>query len=840
MYNVSTAYKNAIVARSKETYVAGTITLADNTIITVTNSKIKQDSLYTINQCTPDDGFSVGYTHTGEQGITIYDDMTNYRAFQGAKIELKYYLKISDTEYEGVPLGVFTVEEATRPTATTIKLVGYDNMTKFDVDYPLNDKTTLKTPFQRLKDICTALGVELWSGDVNVQFELSNMPNGTTPHLLAFSPEIITARDYLDYLCQLLCGFATIDRLGRLRIVCWKLKGTITAYDIPDSLRKSSEFNDTVLKYSAVNMTVAFFEGADDFVKNVTAPEVPTGAGEVLSMYTNAIIRFNLYDEAQTILNNIASVITNTDSENGTVMRWLPCDIQYTGDPALDLGDWVTYTGYTAGDGIEVPIHKIDWKYRGWQRLETLGMNRKSEQDNNSNRVRQEELANVIKSGVGAKSTGENAEIFNDYDNNIASGRYSHASGQNSIASGDRSFASGSYATASGSQSVALGGNGTQASGIDSVAMGGGEAIGDWALAVGYGSKARGRYSVALGNDSITNGDYSVAMGEDNVTGVEGTSSGYNAIAMGQNNKATGDRSVAMGYYSEAGSHAIAMGDTAKATGDRSVALGGNHTASGGYSAVIGGSNNSATKSGAICIGGASCNSGGDYSAILGGYGNATSGVYSATLGGNSNIASGTSAVAMGDETIASGSQSVAMGTQTIAKGSNQLALGKYNIEDTTNQYALVVGGGTSSARKNIFTVDWAGNIETAGTINSAGNTYSTTETKTNQKWLDGKPIYRKLFEVPNTDLTAGATQIALDVLNAETITNLHATIKYTVSTSLINVNSYWCSDLIPTVSSQIIKIECVDGNLEIRKQNDMSVDYKNLTITIEFTKATD
>ena len=116
----------------------------------------------------------------------------------------------------------------------------------------------------------------------------------------------------------------------------------------------------------------------------------------------------------------------------------------------------------------------------------------------------------------------------------------------------------------------------------------------------------------------------------------------------------------------------------------------------------------------------------------------------------------------------------------------------------------------------------------------------STTETATNQKWLDGKPIHRKLFEIPNASLTAGLTQIALDVLNVETITNLHATIERTASTSLINVNSYWCSDLIPTVSSQIIKIECVNGNLEILKQNDMSVDYKNLKITVEFTKTTD
>lgn len=124
--------------------------------------------------------------------------------------------------------------------------------------------------------------------------------------------------------------------------------------------------------------------------------------------------------------------------------------------------------------------------------------------------------------------------------------------------------------------------------------------------------------------------------------------------------------------------------------------------------------------------------------------------------------------------------------------------------------------------------------------LDVTSTTSSTTETKTNQTWLDGKPIYRKLFEIPNANLTAGSTQIALDVLNAETITNLHATIEYTASTSLINVNSYWCSDLIPITTSQIIKIECTDGNLEINKQNDMSTAYKNLKITVEFTKTTD
>ena len=83
----------------------------------------------------------------------------------------------------------------------------------------------------------------------------------------------------------------------------------------------------------------------------------------------------------------------------------------------------------------------------------------------------------------------------------------------------------------------------------------------------------------------------------------------------------------------------------------------------------------------------------------------------------------------------------------------------------------------------------------------------STDEVATNQKWIDGKPIYRKVFEVPNENLTVGATQIALDIDSPETMTNLQATMEYATSTqpSIINVGSYWCSVTVPTTSDQIM-----------------------------------
>lgn len=82
---------------------------------------------------------------------------------------------------------------------------------------------------------------------------------------------------------------------------------------------------------------------------------------------------------------------------------------------------------------------------------------------------------------------------------------------------------------------------------------------------------------------------------------------------------------------------------------------------------------------------------------------------------GRGTTASGTVSHAEGTDTVASGARSHAGGYGTIAKGENQTAIGKYNLEDASNKYAFIIGNGTSSTRKNAFTVDWSGNVESDG-----------------------------------------------------------------------------------------------------------------------------
>lgn len=72
----------------------------------------------------------------------------------------------------------------------------------------------------------------------------------------------------------------------------------------------------------------------------------------------------------------------------------------------------------------------------------------------------------------------------------------------------------------------------------------------------------------------------------------------------------------------------------------------------------------------------------------------------------------GTASTADGFAVNASGDYSHASGFHTIAASDVQHVIGKYNEEDANGTYPFIIGGGRlDTARKNIFTVDWNGDV---------------------------------------------------------------------------------------------------------------------------------
>lgn len=188
----------------------------------------------------------------------------------------------------------------------------------------------------------------------------------------------------------------------------------------------------------------------------------------------------------------------------------------------------------------------------------------------------------------------------------------------------------------------------------------------------GAGTYRSGLQAMAFNTESFAIGGYSIALG------MNSWATNFEALAMGSNSKAVSAYSIAMG----AGS--LASGDNAKALGLNSVA-------SGNYSTTIG---SGSLASGLACI---------------------TFGRESQANGNNSmsfgllSIAEATNAIAFGGYSHAKNSYSTVFAFHGISSQDYQTIFGKYNAEETGS---LLIGNGTSDTnRKNIFKVDWNGNV---------------------------------------------------------------------------------------------------------------------------------
>lgn len=174
------------------------------------------------------------------------------------------------------------------------------------------------------------------------------------------------------------------------------------------------------------------------------------------------------------------------------------------------------------------------------------------------------------KSGVG-QSVGNNAEIFNNYSSNEATGEYSHAEGTGTTASGDRSHAEGGGTTASGERSHAEGqsttasgsgshaeGNGTTASAAYSHAEGlmttasgqAAHAEGAMTEATKASSHAEGNACKATASAAHAEGDSSQASGTgSHAEGVSSQASGYGSHAEGEGTLASSRCQHVQGFF---------------------------------------------------------------------------------------------------------------------------------------------------------------------------------------------------------------------------------------------------------------------------------------------------
>ena len=393
MYPVSKEYQKAISESSRSFFWTGAITTRAGKKYTFGNKDIVKGSGYISRQCSGSSEIELGSVYAAELGISLFSDIDRY-SLEDASITLSFHLKAGDETYEEVPMGIFYIAEANRKIKT-LELKAYDAMLNLDKNFDKGLSSAF--PYDFLSLLSKACHVEL----AQTIEEIEALTNGTELLGIYQENDIETWRDFLYYLAQALGCFSTIDREGKLRLIPYGIADNKT---VDSRHRFSSTFSDFVTRYTAVSSTNKKTDIAEYY-------SVKPDDGLTMNLGVNPLLQFGLEEKRKRIINNILSAVT--------VVNYVPFDSDTIGDPALDLGDVIKFTGGHADETKRSAITSIETKINGKQKIKCVGKNprlagAKSKNDKNiaglqssmnENKLSIYTYVNALKISAGAEKT---------------------------------------------------------------------------------------------------------------------------------------------------------------------------------------------------------------------------------------------------------------------------------------------------------------------------------------------------------------------------------------------------------------------------------------------------
>ena len=371
MYPVSEAFLQAVQGNTRKYYWTGKITTAGGVEYPFDQEDIVKGSGYITAQCSGNSEIELGAVYAAEMGISLFLDIDRY-TLEDAEVELSYHLRLASGAYETVPMGIFEVSEANR-TVHVLELKAYDRMLRFDRAF--NGFETIGTAYGMIALCSTACGVEL----AQTQAEIEALPNGS--ELLSIYPEndIETYRDVLYFTAQVLGGFFCINRAGKLE---FRQYGETPVMEILQKHRFSSSLRTQTSEYYALE--------EDD--------------GLTMNLGVNPLLQFGLEETRAELCRNILTALS--------AVNYVPFDSDTIGNPALDLGDVLTFSGGQADAQQITCVTSFTVKIGGRQSLKCVGKNPRLSQAKSKNDKNISGLLNQIEAGKIGIHTFTNASEY--------------------------------------------------------------------------------------------------------------------------------------------------------------------------------------------------------------------------------------------------------------------------------------------------------------------------------------------------------------------------------------------------------------------------------------------
>ena len=386
MYPVSEAFLRAVQENTRRYYWTGRITTKGGAVYPFGYEDIVKGSGYIFAQCCGSAEIELGTVYAAEMGVTLFSQVDRY-TLDGAKVELFYHLRVEGGGFEEVPMGIFEVSEANR-RVHCLELKAYDYMLRFEKSF--NGFESVGNAWAFLELCCKSCGVEM----ENTRAEIEGMPNGR--ELLSIYPEndIGTYRDVLFFVGQVLGGFFCINRRGRLEL---RKYGAEPVLEVQGRHRFSSSFSDFITRYTAVSSTNLRTQTAEYYGLEVDD-------GLTMNLGVNPLLQFGLEETRRQLCGNILADLA--------AVNYVPFDSSTIGNPALDLGDVLTFTGGQADGEQMTCITSFQCRIGGRQSLKCVGKNPRLAQAKSKNDKNISGLLNQIEAGKVGIHTFTNASAY--------------------------------------------------------------------------------------------------------------------------------------------------------------------------------------------------------------------------------------------------------------------------------------------------------------------------------------------------------------------------------------------------------------------------------------------
>ena len=386
MYAVTSAFLDAVKANTRKYYWTGHITTTGGDEYDFDQNDIVKGSGYINSQCCGSTEIELGTVYASEMGISLFSDIDRY-TLPDAIVTLSYHLQVEGGFYEEVPMGIFEVSEANRK-ARCLEIKAYDYMVRFEKNF--NGYESVGNAYDFMTLCANSCDVELEQDRETIEA----MPNGDIPLSIYSDNDIETYRDVLFYVGQVLGGFFVINRSGKLELRKYRNTSDLL---VERRHRFTSSFSDYITRYTAVSSTNLRTQIAEYYA-------LDPDDGLTMNLGVNPLLQFGLDATREQLIRNILDDIS--------VVNYVPFDTDTIGNPALDVGDVLSFSGGQADSTKYACITSNSIKIGGKQTLKCVGKNPRLSQAKSKNDKNISGLLSQIEAGKIGIHTFTNASAF--------------------------------------------------------------------------------------------------------------------------------------------------------------------------------------------------------------------------------------------------------------------------------------------------------------------------------------------------------------------------------------------------------------------------------------------